>query len=185
MESCWAGQPSQRPLLGLVEPVLQSIKLRYEQGKSVMPDRYARKKRPTRQPSWPNPSDELKLENLPLSDKPTLPMEVVVGTKAIIPEDFDTVTIKEKPPPSPQILDFVTTGLATGVTDIDRTVCVNRDLLTVTNVYVEPSQDCYDGNGFEGAHSSSNPPKDVTGAGHTEDRTQEQFQIPMPFLMNR
>lgn len=34
MEQCWAGEPSQRPLLGVVLPVLESIREKAEQGKS-------------------------------------------------------------------------------------------------------------------------------------------------------
>lgn len=30
MESCWAADPSQRPLLGFVEPLLETIKSRYD-----------------------------------------------------------------------------------------------------------------------------------------------------------
>ena len=30
MESCWNGEPSQRPLLGVVEPALQAIKNKFD-----------------------------------------------------------------------------------------------------------------------------------------------------------
>lgn len=190
MESCWAGQPSQRPLLGLVEPVIQSIKLRYEQGRSVMPDRFSsRKKRPTRLSSWPNPED-LKLENLPIGDKAP-PSERRVIQRAKTEDDLDTKTIQPEKPPPTQIVDVVTSGLATGMTDIDRTVCVNRDQLTVTNVFVESPKECLLENGnTEGATLS---PDETNGRSQGPSRkgsavsgiSQGQFQLPAPqFLTN-
>lgn len=134
MESCWAGQPSQRPLLGLVEPIIQSIKLRYEQGRSVMPDRFSRKKRSNRIMSWPNPSDELKLENLPNPDKP----ENGKNEKQKAKDEKPTSTQNRKKsdhidPIS--VMDRSNNGLPPGMTDIDRTVCVNRDHLKANNVF--------------------------------------------------
>ena len=35
MEQCWAGEPSRRPLLGAILPVLKSIQQKAERGKSL------------------------------------------------------------------------------------------------------------------------------------------------------
>lgn len=34
MEQCWSGEPSKRPLLGAIQPVLESIQQKAERGKS-------------------------------------------------------------------------------------------------------------------------------------------------------
>jgi len=35
MEQCWSAEPSKRPLLGAIQPVLQSIQEKAERGKSL------------------------------------------------------------------------------------------------------------------------------------------------------
>lgn len=35
MELCWSGEPSKRPLLGAIQPVLESIQQKAERGKSL------------------------------------------------------------------------------------------------------------------------------------------------------
>lgn len=35
MEQCWSGESSKRPLLGAIQPVLESIQLKAERGKSL------------------------------------------------------------------------------------------------------------------------------------------------------
>jgi hypothetical protein len=38
MESCWAADPAQRPLLGVVEPTLQSIRERFDRIQKLSQD---------------------------------------------------------------------------------------------------------------------------------------------------
>lgn len=35
MEQCWNGEPSRRPLLGAIQPILESVREKAEQGKSL------------------------------------------------------------------------------------------------------------------------------------------------------
>ncbi|XP_014474429.1 PREDICTED: dual serine/threonine and tyrosine protein kinase isoform X2 [Dinoponera quadriceps] len=56
MEQCWSGEPSKRPLLGAIQPVLESIQQKAERGKSLQQQ-----------------SDSLKLEDTESSSEPTNP----------------------------------------------------------------------------------------------------------------
>lgn len=55
MEQCWSGEPSKRPLLGAIQPVLESIQQKAERGKSLQQ------------------TDALKLEDTESSFEPTNP----------------------------------------------------------------------------------------------------------------
>lgn len=55
MEQCWSGEPSKRPLLGAIQPVLESIQQKAERGKSLQQ------------------TDALKLEDTESSSEPTNP----------------------------------------------------------------------------------------------------------------
>ena len=211
MESCWAGQPSQRPLLGLVEPVIQSIKLRYEQGKSVMPDRLSlRKKKTHRMPSWPNQDQDLKLENLPIHQDP--PMPRIATAEGIITNTANENKTTEPqitihPPPEDacrQAGAMQDMGIAIGLndgggcgglavttaTDIDRTVYMNRDQLMVTNVFLEPSSFVPNGDIEYGTGNNGGQPLVPTGNDASEMMTngissgdnQDLFPMSMPFV---
>lgn len=59
MEQCWSGEPSRRPLLGAIQPVLESIQQKAERGKSLQQ------------------SNALKLEDTESSSEPTNPALVL------------------------------------------------------------------------------------------------------------
>ncbi|XP_025163734.1 dual serine/threonine and tyrosine protein kinase isoform X2 [Harpegnathos saltator] len=59
MEQCWSGEPSKRPLLGAIQPVLESIQQKAERGKSLQQ------------------SNALKLEDTVSSSEPTNPALVL------------------------------------------------------------------------------------------------------------
>lgn len=187
MESCWAGQQCQRPLLGSVEPILQSIKLRYELGKSVMPDRVSRKKRPARMTSWPNQQEELKLENFP-SPEPVTNADPMLGTEKVAPVEIPHSAPPDIPhqenPISQQFLEPIGNGLVSDITDIDRTVYANRDQIDVTNVFVEPSRSCRpeeDPEIFECISPEEQELARNMTNGDNHD-SQAQFPISLPFL---